>query len=74
MSARATEVGRKLFPPAEAEVIAELIKRDLPFYDPTISEEVVTKMNRFSQDVGLLSGPVPYDQVVATGFSHLWNE
>jgi ABC-type nitrate/sulfonate/bicarbonate transport system substrate-binding protein len=71
---RATEVGRKLFPPAEAEVIAELIKRDLPFYDPTISEEVVTKMNRFSQDVGLLSGPVPYDQVVATGFSHLWNE
>src|SRR5215471_9547326 len=37
--ARATEVGRKLFPPAEAELIAELIRRDLPHYDPTISLE-----------------------------------
>src|SRR5207245_576746 len=32
--ARATEVGRKLFPPSEAELIAELIRRDLPYYDP----------------------------------------
>src|SRR5207302_2340413 len=30
--ARATEVGRKLFPPSEAELIAELIRRDLPYY------------------------------------------
>src|SRR5262249_43638416 len=36
--AGATEVGRKLFPPSEAELIAELIRRDLPYYDPTISE------------------------------------
>src|ERR687888_1506411 len=36
--ARATEVGRKLFPPSEAELVAELIRRDLPYYDPTISE------------------------------------
>ena len=52
--------------------IAELIERDLPYYDPTISEEVVSKMNRFAQDVGLLTSPVPYDQVVATSFRHLW--
>src|SRR5467141_358985 len=39
--ARATEVGRKLFPPSEAELIAELIRRDLPYYDPTISEAFV---------------------------------
>jgi NitT/TauT family transport system substrate-binding protein len=70
---RATEVGRRIFPPAEAELIAELIKRDLPYYDPTISEETVSKMNRFAQDVGLLSRPVPYDQVVATQFRHLWS-
>lgn len=69
---RATEVGRRLFPPTEAELIAELIRRDLPFYDPTISEEVVIKMNRFAQDVGLLSRPAPYDQVVATRFSQFW--
>src|SRR5262245_21035126 len=35
----ATQVGRKLFPPSEAELIAELIRRDLPYYDTTISRE-----------------------------------
>ncbi|TAK08606.1 ABC transporter substrate-binding protein [bacterium] len=69
---RATEVGIKVFPPTEAGIIAKLIKRDLPYYDPVISEDVVAKMNRFAQDVGLLSKSVPYDQVVATRFSHLW--
>jgi NitT/TauT family transport system substrate-binding protein len=71
---RATEVGRRLFPPTEAGLIAELIERDLPFYDPVISEAAVIELNRFSQAVGLLSGPVPYDQVVATRFRHIWNE
>jgi NitT/TauT family transport system substrate-binding protein len=70
----ATEVGRKRFPPAEAELIAELIRRDLPYYDPTITEEKVTTMNRFATDIGLLSGPTTYDKVVATQFSHLWKE
>src|SRR5262245_22976735 len=71
---RATEVGKKRFPPSEAELIAELVRRDLPFYDPNIPEEKVVSMNRFAQDIGLLSAPVPYDQVVAIEFSHLWNQ
>jgi ABC-type nitrate/sulfonate/bicarbonate transport system substrate-binding protein len=71
--ARATEVGRRLFPPTEAELIAELIQRDLPYYEPTISAQTVTRMNRFAQDLGLLSGPVPYEQVVATPLCHLWH-
>jgi len=71
---RATEVGKKRFPPAEAELIAELVRRDLPYYDPRITEQTVVDMNRFAQDVGLLSGPVSYENVVATQFSHLWNE
>jgi ABC-type nitrate/sulfonate/bicarbonate transport system substrate-binding protein len=70
----ATRVGRKRFPAAEAELIAEIIRRDLPYYDPGISEAKVQSMNRFAQDIGLLSAPVPYDRVVATQFSHLWNE
>jgi NitT/TauT family transport system substrate-binding protein len=68
----ATVVGKKRFPPSEAELIAELIRRDLPYYDATISEESVANMNRFAQDIGLLTGPVAYDRVVATEFSHLW--
>jgi ABC-type nitrate/sulfonate/bicarbonate transport system substrate-binding protein len=71
---RATEVGRKRFPPSEAGLIAELVRRDLPYYDPAISEETVTRMNRFARDVGLLSKAVPYRDVVATEFSHLWSE
>jgi NitT/TauT family transport system substrate-binding protein len=70
----ATEVGRKIFPPTEAGLIAELIRRDLPYYDPTISPETVASLNQFAQDSGLLSGPVAYEQVVATDFSHLWRE
>jgi len=70
----ATEVGKKRFPPAEAELIAELVRRDLPYYDPHIPREKVLSMNRFAQDIGLLKAPVAYEQVVATEFSHLWNE
>jgi ABC-type nitrate/sulfonate/bicarbonate transport system substrate-binding protein len=71
---RATEVGKKRFPPSEAELIAELVRHDLPYYDPTIPREKVASMNRFAQDIGLLSGSVYYEDVVATQFSHLWSE
>jgi ABC-type nitrate/sulfonate/bicarbonate transport system substrate-binding protein len=71
---RATEVGRKLFPSTEAELIAELIRRDLPYYDPTISEAFVVGMNQFARDIGILEGHVPYSQVVATQFCPLWQQ
>ena len=70
----ATAVGNKRFPPSEAELIAELVRRDLPYYDPTIPAAKVASMNRFARDIGLLGADVPYDQVVATEFSHLWKE
>ena len=38
----------------------------------TISKEAVITLNQFAQNVGLLSGPVPYEQVVATQFAPLW--
>jgi ABC-type nitrate/sulfonate/bicarbonate transport system substrate-binding protein len=61
----ATQIGRKLFPPFEAELIAELIRRDLPYYDTTISRDFVAGMNRFTCDLGLMTGDIPYEQVVA---------
>jgi len=70
--ARATAVGRKLFPPAEAELIAELIRRDLPYYDPTISREFVAGMNAFARTENILKGNPTYEAVVATQFSALW--
>jgi NitT/TauT family transport system substrate-binding protein len=68
----ATAVGRKLFPVYEAEPIARVVERDLPYYDPTISEAFVTSMNRYARDVGLLKGDPSYDDVVATRFRELW--
>jgi len=61
----ATKIGGKLFPPTEAELIAELIRRDLPYYDTTISRDFVVGMNQFARDVGILSGDVPYEKIVA---------
>jgi NitT/TauT family transport system substrate-binding protein len=69
---RATAIGKKLFPPSEAELIAELIRRDLPYYDASISREFVAGMNKFSRDVGILKGDVPYQGVVATQFAQYW--
>ena len=70
---RAAEVGRKLFPPAEAALIAELIRRDLSYYDAAISPEFVAGMNQFARDIGILHGEVTYDRVVATRFAPLWD-
>jgi ABC-type nitrate/sulfonate/bicarbonate transport system substrate-binding protein len=64
---RATEVGKRLFPPTEAGLIAELIRRDAPFYDAAIPRATVESMNRFARDLGLLSRSVTYEDVVWNG-------
>lgn len=68
----AREVGRRRFAAEAAELVAAVVERDLPFYDPVIYEEAVAGLNRFAQAVGLLPGPVPYERVAATGFRDLW--
>jgi ABC-type nitrate/sulfonate/bicarbonate transport system substrate-binding protein len=72
--ALAAEVGRRRFPPEAAELIAAVVERDLPFYDPVIYEEAVAGLNRFACSIGHLPGPVAYDQVVAVRFRDLWVE
>lgn len=52
----AAKVGRKFFPPDEAELIAGLIERDLPYYSSQISSEAIEGLNRFSQQAGLMQG------------------
>jgi NitT/TauT family transport system substrate-binding protein len=68
----ATEVGRKLFPENEAGLIADIVRRDLPYYDPAISEEFVRGMNQFARDMGILKGDASYERVVARQFRSLW--
>ena len=66
------QVGLALFPPQEAAMIADVVERDLPYYDPVIFEEAVAGMSRFARAVGLMQGSVSYEQVVATRFRDLW--
>ncbi len=68
----ATKVGRVLFPPAEAELIAELIRRDLPYLDARITLESVAAMNRFARDLGILDRDIPYRSIVATDMQSYW--
>jgi ABC-type nitrate/sulfonate/bicarbonate transport system substrate-binding protein len=69
---RAADVGKKLFPPSEADLIVELIRRDLPYYDATLSPQFVAGMTAFARSQGILDGPVAYETVVATQFRDLW--
>jgi ABC-type nitrate/sulfonate/bicarbonate transport system substrate-binding protein len=68
-----TDIGRRLFPADEAELIAGLIERDAPFYQAQITHEAVDGLMKFATSCGLVKEPVPYDVLVATQHSHLWN-
>ncbi len=68
----ATTAAAKRFPEFETSLIAELIRRDLPFYDPSISRGTVESMSRFGLDMGLSRQPAVYEELVATQFSNLW--
>jgi ABC-type nitrate/sulfonate/bicarbonate transport system substrate-binding protein len=71
-AALAHEVGQKLFPANEAALIVDIIKRDLPYYDASISPESVDEMIWFSRDVGILNRHPDYEDVVAVRFCDLW--
>ena len=68
----ATKVGRKRFPAEEAELIADIVQRDLPFYNAAITPDFVAGMSKFSQAMGLIDAPVTFEEAVATQFSELW--
>lgn len=69
---RATAIGKRLFAPEAASLIAGLIARDAPFYDATISAEAVDGINKFALANGLITQPLLYDGLVASQFRQLW--
>lgn len=68
----ATKVGQALFPATEAALIAQVVARDLPYYDPSISDAAVAGLNRFALASRLLQRAAPYERLVAMEFRHLW--
>jgi ABC-type nitrate/sulfonate/bicarbonate transport system substrate-binding protein len=71
---RATEVGHRRFPAGAATMIAGLVERDLPFYDPVIHEDAVRATQDFARALGHLDTPAPYEGVVAVRYRGLWTE
>ncbi|MGC1777148.1 MAG: ABC transporter substrate-binding protein [Xanthobacteraceae bacterium] len=71
---RAATVGNKLFPASEAALITDLIRRDLPYYDATLSRDFIAGMTAFARRQGILDSEVAYEQAVATQFAPLWKD
>ena len=63
---------RKLTVGTTAKVTADIIARDVAFYQPQITPEAVAGLNAFARAAGLLKEPVAYDDLVATQFQTLW--
>jgi NitT/TauT family transport system substrate-binding protein len=65
-------VGEKRFPERETGLIAQIVGRDLPYYDAAISDTSIAGVVAFGRDLGLLDRDVAHGDIVATQFSHLW--
>jgi hypothetical protein len=65
-------VGRALFPPNESKLIVDLVRRDLPYYEPAIRPEFIAGMSQFCRKCGILKSDLQYDRVVAGVARALW--
>jgi len=70
--ARAADVGRQLFPAWEAELIQDVVARDLPFYDCRIAADSFEKIATFAKDMGLANEIPDYDTIVPPKIRSLW--
>lgn len=70
----ANRVGIRFFDAEVGAMIANVVKRDLPYYRPEISRQFVEKMTRYARDVGLLTCEPSYEQVVAKQVCSGWTD
>jgi NitT/TauT family transport system substrate-binding protein len=62
----AAKAAQRRFSAEEASLIAYEMARDAPFYNATISEEMVDHISRFAREIGALEGEVRYSELVAS--------
>jgi len=68
----ATAAAKNLFPAAETAMIAELVRRDTPFYDAAISRQKIDALNAFASAMGLLSAAPAYADLVPDVCRAVW--
>lgn len=68
----ARKVADALFPASEAELITDLIRRDLPYYDASISRKTVAGMSEFARKRGLIERDLPYEDVISAELASSW--
>lgn len=68
----AEKVADGLFPPMETGLIADLVERDLPFYDPAISDTAVAGLQDFARRAALPGAGGSFARAVATEFAPVW--
>src|SRR5580658_10497372 len=56
----------------KADLIVELVRRDLPWYDATLSKDFIAGMTAFLRSQNVLQGDLPYEHVVAAQFAPIW--
>ncbi len=69
----ATTVASRHFPSDEAPLIAKLIARDAPFYEPQITIEAVNGMMDFALAQGLIGRRVAFEQIVSSQAAAAWS-
>jgi len=52
-------------------MITDIIRRDVEYYDANISEESIHDVKQFSRAMGLLTGPVSFQNIVADTLQQL---
>jgi ABC-type nitrate/sulfonate/bicarbonate transport system substrate-binding protein len=62
----AARAAKRHFPEAELALIPELVRRDAPYYDASISQASVRALNAFARATGLLAREPAYEEIVAT--------
>jgi ABC-type nitrate/sulfonate/bicarbonate transport system substrate-binding protein len=68
----ATKVAKDLFPPMETSLIAGLVERDLPFYDPSIDDHAVAGLQGFARRAALPGAGASFADAVAGQFAAVW--
>jgi ABC-type nitrate/sulfonate/bicarbonate transport system substrate-binding protein len=66
-------VGERVFPPMEAGLIAPLVERDLPYYDPAVSDETFAGLIDFAGKAQLLTSRPSADDLIPARSRALWH-